>query len=163
METREGGVAWNGDVRPEAERSIAIADCREGGWFYQTEIDTVLAYANRERRLTGDSVATIFDVSPFVRYLKSCEEVSLVHEKLLRRDGRSVEWDTSTYSAVITRSPNGPHPVRVTFTYENVTVQSSGLEGATITRYLGQASRRDLCWEFLGLVRWRLAAIVHCD
>lgn len=163
VETREGGVAWNGDVRPEAERSAAIADYRDGGWFYQTQINTVLAYADRERRLTGDSVATIFDVSPFVRYLKSCEEVSLVHEKLLRRDGRSVEWDTSTYSAVITRSPNGPHSVRVTFTYENVTVESSDVEGVTITRYLRSASRRELCSQLLGYVRWDLGATNQGD
>jgi hypothetical protein len=161
VETRVGGVAWNGVVRPEGE--LSIADYRNGGWFCQTEIDTVLAYADRERRLTGDSVATIFDVSPCARYLEGCDEVSLVHEKLLRRDGRSVESDTSTYSAVITRSPNGPHTVRVTFTYKSVTVESSGPEGATITQYLRPASRKELCWQLLGLVRWRLSSTEHCD
>ena len=160
VETSEGGVAWNGVVRPEGE--LSSSDCRDGGWFCQTEIDTVLAYANRERRLSGDSVATIFSVSPCARYLEGCEEVFLVHEKLLRRDGRSVESDTSTYSAVITRSPS-PHPVRVTFTYESVTVQSSDPEGATITHYLRPASRGELCWQLLGLVRWRFGETHHCD
>ena len=158
VETREGGVAWNGEVRPEGERSTDIADYRDGGWFYQAQIETVLAYADRERRLTGDSVATIFSVSPFVRYLKGCEEVSLVQENLLRRNGHSVEWDASTYSAVITRSPNGPHSVRVTFTYENVTVESRGPNGATITRYMWSASRRELCSHLLTYVRWDLGA-----
>ncbi len=109
---------------PTAGGEPTVFDCRERGSFYQSEFDTPQAYADREHRLTGDSVVTNLDVSPIVHFLEGCEEVWFGREKLLRRNWRSMKSDTSPYSAYMTQSSNCRQSLSITFKYETVIVES---------------------------------------
>ena len=151
VETPEGIIVWNHVVRPEGECSIAD-DYGDGRWFYQSQIDALLAYANRERRLTGDSIATIFSVSPLDRYLTACGEALVVQEERLRFDGQPVGSETCRYSAVIIQSANTPHSARVTFTYSSVTVESSSPGRETVTHSLQPATCQVFRWQLLGFL-----------
>jgi hypothetical protein len=149
IEVQGGRTAWRGAVRPEGILCPSVESEPLGPWLLQSEVDTILEYIDHEREMTGDSVPTILTVSPAVRYLESCDFVSLIQDELVIREGVFLTPTISESSVITVRPLGGPCRIRTTFTYEEIRVEIHSGDAVLLAQSLWSSAARDLSWSVL--------------